>query len=348
MDAQKKKKVLAIGYGLMGRAMSHHIMRSGWAEITGVVEPNAKARERAMAEFTIAREWSLKDLRGLNGDHPFQIASINTPSEHHFEQAMRCIELGMHVLVAKPITHNFQQAKRLIAHARANRRKLVVGQQMRFTRHYKAVSAFIASGALGHVEQIALLNAKPRHEALNLARMDQPAMLEMACHHFDALLSLLPKSRPRSIYAHGSRPSWSVYSGDCTVNAVIELTGGVTILYHGGFSSQADMYELRLEGTRGALRVRGEHMSAPNFVYEFAERGGAFNEIDVESETAKQSPWTDFMELWDLYLRKGKEPIFSGRKNLPTFALLSAGVESIQTGRKIRLDQLKKYDLSHL
>lgn len=346
--AAQGKKVLAIGYGLMGRAMAHHISRSGWAEVAGVVEPQSGPRLRAQNEFSLSPEWVLKDLHKLKDTHPFNIASINTPSERHYEQAMQCIDMGMHILVAKPITHTFLQAKKLVAHAKANRRKIVVGQQMRFTRHYKSIAKFIANGALGRVEQIALLNAKPRHEALNLANMEQPAMLEMACHHFDALLSLLPKSSPRSIFAQGSRPSWSVYSGDCTVNAIIELSGDVSILYHGGFSAQADMYELRVEGTRGALRVRGEHMSAPNFVYEFAERGGVFSEIDIESETPNQSPWLDFMEMWELYLRKGKEPIFSGRKNLPIFALLSAGVESIKVGRKIRIVENKKYDLAGL
>ena len=127
------------------------------------------------------------------------------------------------------------------------------------------------------------------------------------------------------------------------VNAMIELNSGTHVLYHGGFSSQADCYELRLEGTRGALRCRGTHMSGTRFSYELAERGGAFVEVDLEAAVESSEPWSLFMTHWRRYLRGGTEPVFSARRNLPVFALLSAGIESIRKRRRIDLGTLARY-----
>lgn len=338
-----RKRVLAVGYGLMGSSLARLIDGSGWAKITGAVDASEAALRQAMANHQLSEAATGTRLQAVLHRLQPDIVSINTPSEHHFRQVMAALDAGCHVLVAKPVAGRLNEAMRIAAHAKHCRRKVVVGQQMRFNRHYRAVAAFVASGAIGKVESVQLLNSKPRHQALNLGSMPEPAMLEMACHHFDALLSLFPRAQPKSIFAHGFRPSWSVYAGHCMVNAIIELNSGVNLLYHGGFSSQAEQYELRLEGTRGALRCRGTHMSGTAFSYEVAERGGAFVPADLESAVEAGSPWQIYLSLWERYLRGGTEPVFSARRNLPVFALLSAGVESIRRGRRIDLMSSARY-----
>lgn len=127
------------------------------------------------------------------------------------------------------------------------------------------------------------------------------------------------------------------------VNAMLELSPNIQVLYHGGFSSQAECYELRLEGTRGTLRCRGTHMSGSEFTYEFAERGKRFEIIDLESLVSADSPWNLYMAQWQRYLRGGAEPVFSASRNLPVFCLLSAGIESIQKNRWIDLTTSSRY-----
>ncbi len=338
-----RKRVLAVGYGLMGSSLARLIDSSGWAKIAGAVDASDAARQRARENHQLDQGATGTHLHTILRRLQPDIVSINTPSEYHFKQVMAALDAGCHVLVAKPVASGLNEALRITRHAQLCRRKVVVGQQMRFNRHYRSVAAFVASGAIGKVESVQLLNSKPRHQALNLGLMPEPAMLEMACHHFDALLSLFPRARPRSIVAQGFRPSWSVYAGHCMVNAMIELNSGVNVLYHGGFSSQAEQYELRLEGTRGALRCRGTHMSGTDFSYEVAERGGFFVTTDLESAVEAGSAWQIYLAQWQRYLQGGAEPAFSARRNLPVFALLSAGIESIKRGRRIDLSSSARY-----
>lgn len=330
----RRFRLLFAGYGHLGAYLAQRLGDEPWCEVAAVADSRAAAREKAAAVHGVPAFASLEQaLAAATAD----IAVISTPSEGHYAQSAAALRRGLHVLVAKPITNSLADARRLVALAAAKRRKLAVGQQLRFNRHYRAVASFIRSGRLGKVEVVHFLNSKPRHKALNLATMAQPAFYEMACHHFDSLLALLPGAAPQSIVADGFRPSWSVYRGPCMVNALITLRGGVHVLYHGGFSSQADCYELRLEGTRGALRCRGLHMSVDEMRYEFAPRGGAFREVDLDAGAPPVNPWDEFIARWRAWLAGGAEPPFSGRRNLAVFGLLASGIASARTGRTVRL-----------
>lgn len=323
-----------VGYGHLGEHLARFLAGEAWCRAVAAVDPSRAARERAASLVPLPTFARLREaLAAAEAD----VAVISTPSEQHYAQSAAALRRGLHVLVAKPVTTSHGEAKKLVALAAARRRKLAVGQQIRFNRHYKAVAGFIESGKLGTVEVVHLLNSKPRHRALNLAAIDQPAFYEMACHHFDSLLALFPGAAPKSIFAQGFRPSWSVYRGPCMVNALIRLGGNLHVLYHGGFSSQADCYELRLEGTKAALRCRGVHMSVDEMRYEFAPRGGKFEPIDLEAGRPAVDPWREFMQRWRAWLEGGPEPPFSGRNNLEVFGLVAAGIESARTGRTVRL-----------
>lgn len=330
-------RLLACGYGQLGAHLVGRLAAEPGCEIAAVAEPAAAARARAAERYRVFDDFEAA-LAATEAD----AALINTPAELHYAQARAALERGLHVLVAKPVATRLAEAKKLVALAERRGRTLAVGQQMRYNRHYRALAAFLESGELGRVEMVHFLNSKPRPQPANLATMAQPALLEMACHHFDALFALFPQARAQSIVADGFRPSWSAYRGACMVNALIRLdegvrVQGVRVLYHAGFSAQADCYELRLEGTRGALRCRGVHMSADEMRYELAPSGGRFEPRALDAGIAPASPWDEFFARWRAWLDGGEEPPFSGRNNLKVFALLCAGIRSAESGRRVKV-----------
>ena len=158
--------------------------------------------------------------------------------------------------------------------------------------------------------------------------MDQPALWEMSCHHFDSLLALFPDAHAEGVSIDGFRLSWSPYSGPCMVHGLIRFAGGPHVLYHAGFSSRADCYELRLEGSRGALRCRGIHMAHDSMAYEWAEAGGPWTPCAVDDGIPARNPWFEFFERWRIFLDAGGNPSFSGQRNLQVLAMLDAALES--------------------
>ncbi len=331
------------GYGQLGAGLGRLLGAEPWCRIVAVADPRPAARESARRALGLPRQALFADYDEMLRRADADAVLVHTPSELHAAQARAALERGLHVLVAKPLAHRFSEALRLVALAHARRRTLAVGQQIRFNRHYRAVGAFVASGRLGRVEIVHFLNSKPRPVPLNLGALEQPALLEMSCHQFDALDAILPRARPEAIAADGWRPSWSAYRGPCMVNALIRCHGGVHVLYHAGFSAQADCYELRLEGTRGVLRCRGIHMSVDAMRYEFAPRGGAFAPVELDAAIGAVSPWGEFFARWRAWLEGGPEPPFSGRNNLRVLALVYAAIEAVKTGRTVRVAGSARY-----
>ena len=135
----------------------------------------------------------------------------------------------------------------------------------------------------------------------------------------------------------GFVPSWSPYAGPCMVNALIRFSGGLHVSYHGGFSSRAPMYEFRLEGAEGALCCHGVHMSNDTMRYELAPALGQFAPAEIDADVPACAPWEPFFDVWHDYVAGGAEPPFSGRNNLQVFAMLSAAIESVNTGRAVEI-----------
>jgi len=336
-------RCLIVGMG----GITHHMLRTlqlkRWFKLTGVMDVRRDALAKAARDYGLPDGALFETLPTALEHSDAKVAFINTPSELHYEQCKAALEAGMHVLTAKPITNNYEQAVELVELAAKRNLKLTVGQQIRYNRHYVAVRRFLQSGQLGQVEMVNFINAKPRHSPHNLATMDQPALYEMSCHHFDSLLSLFPERVPQSIYCDGFRPTWSVYSGPCMINALIQFDRNLHVMYQCGFSSQADSYELRLEGTQGVLRCRGIHMSNDAMDYEFAPRGGKFAPVEIDTDIPTDDPFVPYFDIWQEYMQGGPEPSFSGRHNLAVFALLSAGIDSMEANHPIDVAPSPRY-----
>ena len=323
---------IVVGMGGVTRSMLRSLTAQPWHEIAAVVDISPAALARAADDYRLPPSALYRDLDAALRDAPADVALINTPSELHYAQAAAALHAGVSPLVAKPLTNRYEDSLALVELARQKQLRLSVGQQMRYFRHYQVVAEFVATGALGSIEQIFFFNAKPRHQARNLAGFEQPVLWEMTCHHLDCLWSVLPDLRAESVFCDGFMPSWSVYDSACMINAVLRFHGGARMLYHAGYSSQSDNYEMRLEGSRGVLRCRGLHMSKNEMTYEFAERGGDFAEIDLDGERPPSQPWSVFFGHWRDYLCGGDEPHFSGRSNLRVLAVIQAAIESMDSG----------------
>jgi predicted dehydrogenase len=337
MTDTNKTRCLIVGMGSISRIMFGILKTKPWFQCVGVVDVSETGLAAGKDLAGLPDSALFNDLGRALGEIRPDVVLINTPSELHFAQSSQCIEAGCDVLVAKPVTNDFSQAVGLVELARSNGVTLSVAQQIRYNRHYSAVAEYVKSGALGSVEAAWFMNSKPRPNVANLGKMLQPTLYENACHHFDAFLSVFAGHEPEWISCDGFIPSWARYAGPSMVNALIRFSGNLHLAYHGGFSSQAPMYEFRLEGSGGALKCRGLHMSNDTMDYEVAPALGQFTDRRIDEQTPQCDPFIPFLDIWHDYLCGGTEPPFSGHNNLKTFAMLSAAIESVETGRPVEI-----------
>ena len=336
-------RCLIVGMGGITNQMIPLLREKLWFSAAGAVDVRDAALARARASMALPADAVYKDLGHALETSGAEAVIINTPSELHYVQTKAAIAAGKHVLVAKPITNNYEQAVELVELAASRGVSLAVGQQLRYNRHYTAVKRFVEAGKLGAVEAVFFMNSKPRPKPANLARMDQPALYENACHHFDCFMAIFEDRVPEWISCDGFIPSWSPYAGPTMVNALIHFADGLHMLYHGGFASQGPMYEFRLEGSAGALNCHGLHMSNDTMSYQFAPPLGNFAPEAIDADIPACQPWAPFLDIWHDYLQGGQEPPFSGRNNLKVFALLSAAIESVNTRQPVSVAGNPRY-----
>ena len=123
---EKPLRVLVAGLGNMGRSHALAYQRNPGFEIAALVNRSDVELPAELAGHAIGR--SFEDA--LRNERP-DVASINTYSDSHADYAVAALEAGCHVFVEKPLATTVADARRVVAAARANGRKLVIGYILR-------------------------------------------------------------------------------------------------------------------------------------------------------------------------------------------------------------------------
>ena len=128
-------RVLVAGLGNMGRSHALAYHRHPGFEIAGLVNRSTPKLHEELSGYAINPEFE-PALRELKPD----VVSINTYSDTHADYAVMALEQGAHVFVEKPLATTVADAERVVAAAKANNRKLVVGYIL---RHHPSWMRFI-------------------------------------------------------------------------------------------------------------------------------------------------------------------------------------------------------------
>ncbi len=120
-------RVLAAGLGNMGRSHALAYHRHPGFDLVGLVNRSAPRNLPAeLADYPVESSFP-EALRVLRPD----LVSINTYTDTHADYAVMALEQGAHVFVEKPLAATVADAERVVAAAKANNRKLIVGYILR-------------------------------------------------------------------------------------------------------------------------------------------------------------------------------------------------------------------------
>ena len=127
-------RVLVVGLGQMGRSHALAYRRDPDFEIVGLVN---RSPAELPAELAGCRR--LGDFEAGLALKP-DLVCIATHADSHAALAVAALEAGAHVFVEKPLAPTLPEAERMIAAARAARRRLVVGYIL---RHHPSWRRFV-------------------------------------------------------------------------------------------------------------------------------------------------------------------------------------------------------------
>jgi len=142
------------------------------------------------------------------------VVSICTPASTHSEIAMKAFEMGIDVLVEKPIASSVVDASRMVSLAKKRKCILQVGHIERFNGAFQAVASFIDNPLFVESHRLATFSNRGT---------DVSVVHDLMIHDLDLVLSILGNVSVDDVRASGA----GVLTGSADiVNARIEFSNG--------------------------------------------------------------------------------------------------------------------------
>jgi predicted dehydrogenase len=156
-------KLLIAGIGVGGKGESDiaSFMKSGKAEIAFLCDVDDRRAANSVKAFPKAKYY--KDFRQmLDKEHKnIDAVSVSTPDHNHAVQAMAAMQLGKHVYVQKPLTHDIYEARMLTEAAKKYKVVTQMGNQGSSGDGVRQLREWYNAGLLGDVSTVYCWTNRP-------------------------------------------------------------------------------------------------------------------------------------------------------------------------------------------
>ena len=173
----RKIRVAVAGCGEFGRNHVRVYREMESVELAGVFDQSAERAEKVAQEFQTRAFQSIGELRGA-----VDAASVAVPTIAHRETGCELMEMGIDVLVEKPMARTVAEADALIAIAKQNSRILQVGHVERFNPAVLAVEPVVNRPLFFEVHRLGVFTARS---------LDVDVIYDLMIHDLDILLALV-------------------------------------------------------------------------------------------------------------------------------------------------------------
>lgn len=146
-----RSKAAVVGTGFIGPVHIEGLQRAG-VQIQGVLGTSLDKSQATATRFGIPRAYS--DLDELLNDEQVDVVHLTSPNRYHFEQTLRCLDAGKHVLCEKPLAMNSEESRQLVERAKSANVLTAVNYNVRFYPLCLEAAQRVQSGDIGDVFHI--------------------------------------------------------------------------------------------------------------------------------------------------------------------------------------------------
>ncbi len=169
--------VAVVGVGEFGRNHARVYRELPNTELIGVFDQDREKAKAVAAEFGTRAFAELGEMAA-----GVKAASVAVPTEAHSKVSCQLLELGVDVLVEKPMASDIAQADAIIAAAKKFQRILQVGQVERFNPAVIAVEPVVTRPLFFEVHRLGVFTARS---------LDVDVIYDLMIHDLDILLALV-------------------------------------------------------------------------------------------------------------------------------------------------------------
>ncbi len=352
MSIEPKVNIAVIGGGAVGIIQMTLYREHPQAQVVVLAE-TAEERGRATAAAQGVPEW-VGDYRGLLAREDIHVFSIALPNHLHVPVALAALRAGKHVFLEKPMATNAADATMLMEEARRCGRRLMVGQNNRFTPEVQTARQLIERGVLGdlyHAKTAWTRRAGiPRIGSWFTQRKfaGGGCCYDIGVHALDRCLYLMgefeaasvsgqtyaqlgPRGQGGGTWGKGDVDPAAVFDVDDLAVALIKLRSGRTVLLEASWAAhqaEADFNGTHLFGTAGGLQFPPLRLFTPG------THGYREERVDCTSPYVNPNRMAHFV---DVVLGRA-EPFIKLEESVAVQRILDAIYVSSKSGREVRLD----------
>ncbi|HEX2740941.1 MAG TPA: Gfo/Idh/MocA family oxidoreductase [Rubrobacter sp.] len=319
---------------MWGRSWTGLVAEAPGVELAAVVDPAPEARRSTDA--APAYEVLEEALAGVECD---AVLVASPPGTHH-AVAKAALEAGKHVLCEKPLATSLQDAFDLVETAERAERILMVSQNYRYNAPFRAVQRLIVGGDLGELVSVRVVCRRDLRTQFPpddfRYSMRHPYVLDMSIHHFDLIRAATGRDIS-SVFARSWRVPDSPFVHDPAIAALIDLDGGVTVVYEGDWATREPETswngDWEIVGEAGRLLWSGgtgDRGVGEVVLERWGEEPGPVEQPDLEF-VEREATLQALREAVD----GGGPPETSAADNVKSLAAMIGCVSSIESGEPV-------------
>jgi len=156
-----KLLVAGIGVGGKGRSDLAKFFESGKADIAYLCDVDDRQSKESREKYPKAKYY--KDYREMfdKESKNFDAVSVSTPDHNHAVQAMAAMQLGKHVYVQKPLTHDIYEARKLTEAAEKYKVVTQMGNQGASGDGVRQLQEWYDADIIGDVHTVQIWTNRP-------------------------------------------------------------------------------------------------------------------------------------------------------------------------------------------
>ncbi|NMB11364.1 MAG: Gfo/Idh/MocA family oxidoreductase [Firmicutes bacterium] len=329
-------RVGIVGLGTMGTTHAGGYQNIADCELVAVADIQPE-RCRAMVERYGVRSYAT--LADMLVAEALDVIDVCLPTHLHLEHVEMAAAAGKHVFFEKPLARNRTEGEAMVKACRKAGVTLGVGHVVRFFPEYRRAKEIIASGQLGNVGTVYTYRGGG---GFPTAWQDWYAnyewsgglTLDMIIHDFDFLrwtLGEVDRVYAKSTFGRDYNRLEHVLVSLRFRNGVIGNIEG-TWLNVGGFGTK---FEFACE--KGLLTHDSKIASAFRSYPQITSPQVGGPGVAVPESPLDKDPYTVELEHFIQCLHQGQKPLTSGEEALYAIDIAVAALESIKTGKPVKV-----------
>ena len=343
-DIVESYGIAVVGCG--GIAQSSHLpaYRDFGYRVVAVCDVIEETARKVTALYDIPY-WTT-DVDDILGRSDVDVIDLAVRPDDRLGLVKRIAPAGKHILSQKPLAPTFRDAEEIVEVCERAGVTLMVNQQARWAPYHRAVKVLLDRGVLGQLFSMVHLHRQNQDLAdSQWAGTLDFTIIDNGIHYVD-LSRYFSGRTPRRVMASAARKpgQHSVSPMVYTLLGVYEPNDLTSALHFNNIATgmHHSPYLWYLDGTKASAsiaRYGSLRDGRTELAVAFKERPDQRHVIPIEGTWAIEA-WGGTMGEMLSALAEGRPPETSGRDNLNSIRVTTAGVESYKSGRSVEVSEV--------